>query len=188
MSANSLYRLVYASRATVVTVDDASVNANLARILMQSRKNNPPQGLVGALYYADGCFFQVLEGPRAAVDALYAKLHGDPRHRELKVLSQSAIQRLSFSGWSMKFVPQAAAVREVLGRYGVDRFDPYTLRPEALEDLVGLLVTGKPGEPAGADNKGKSTPVDPVALQARWMALAALVVSFVALAVATSGR
>jgi hypothetical protein len=152
MSANSLYRLVYASRATVVTVDDASVNANLARILMQSRKNNPPQGLVGALYYADGCFFQVLEGPRAAVDALYAKLHG----------------------------------REVLGRYGVVRFDPYTLSPGALEDLVQLLVTGSAGEPLvnGVTSMVSGSTVDHRATQALWIAGAALVMSAAALIVA----
>ncbi len=136
-------RLVYASRANFVAgVDNATVNADMARILMQSRKNNPANGLVGALYFADGCFFQCLEGPTDAVDALYARLHQDPRHSDLKVLSRNLINQLSFSRWSMKFVPNASAVRELLASHGLRSFDPYTFNPKVLADMVNLLLQG----------------------------------------------
>ena len=96
-------RLVYATRATFSAgMDHASLNADLARILMQSRRNNPAKGLVAALYFADGCFFQCLEGPAEEVDALYGRLPDDKRHRDLTMLSRVSIDQPSFSSWSMK--------------------------------------------------------------------------------------
>lgn len=136
-------RLVYASRANFMAgADNATVNSDMARILMQSRKNNPANGLVGALYFADGCFFQCLEGPADAVDALYARLHQDTRHRDLKVLSRNAIQQLSFSRWSMKFVPNAGAVRDLLANNGLHAFDPYTFNAKVLAEMINLLLQG----------------------------------------------
>lgn len=136
-------RLVYASRANFAAgPDNATVNSDLARILMQSRKNNPANGLVGALYFADGCFFQCLEGPTEAVDALYARLHKDPRHSDLKVLSRNTINQLSFSHWSMKFVPNASAVRDLLASNGLRIFDPYTFNTKVLKEMVNLLLQG----------------------------------------------
>jgi hypothetical protein len=150
---------------------------------------------VGALYFADGCFFQCLEGPADAVDALYARLHQDPRHRDLAVLGRSAVERASFAGWSMKFVPNAAAVRAVLDRHGLATFDPYRFAPAALDDMVALLVEGSEGGAAGSapivPTSGAPAPAVPMpvdraltlARQARLLACAALVVSTISLVV-----
>ena len=188
----SFLRLVYASRANFSAgADNTTVNADVARILMQSRRNNPANGLVGALYFADGCFFQCLEGPAEAVDALYARLHDDPRHRELKVLSRTVVERPSFSGWSMKFVPNASAVRSVMREHGLTTFDPYQFPPAALADMVELLVKGSdPGPPStGGNAPGTAVPapVDPalaLARQARAVAVIALVLSAMSLGLA----
>jgi hypothetical protein len=182
-------RLVYASRANFSAgADNATVNADVARILMQSRRNNPANGLVGALYFADGCFFQCLEGPPGAVDALYFRLHEDPRHRDLKVLSRADVEQPSFSGWSMKFVPNASAVRSVLREHGLATFDPYRFAPAALADMVALLVEGSdPGAAATAANAQTTNRPESIdastalARQARAIALVALVFSALSL-------
>lgn len=184
-------RLVYASRATFPTVlDNASLNSEVARILMQSRRNNPPQGLVGALYLAEGCFFQCLEGPADAVDALYARLPQDPRHRDLTVLSRESIQQPSFSGWSMKFVPNASVVRQLLDRHKLNSFDPYSFSPAMLADMVGLLLSGpdtvlgdrpEPTKPAKPTNNDE---VLAIARQARMLASLALAASLASIALA----
>lgn len=190
-----LLRLVYASRATFSAGSDiAGVSSDMARILMQSRRNNPAKGLVGALYFADGCFFQCLEGPADAVDALYARLHDDPRHRDLEVLGRAVIERMSFAGWSMKFVPNAAAVRALLRRHGMASFDPYRMSPVAIADMVQLLVEGAAdGAAEGADAPVASAtpssrqPTDSslaIARQARVLAGAALAVAVAGLGVA----
>lgn len=176
-------RLVYASRANFSAgADNTTVNADVARILMQSRRNNPANGLVGALHFADGCFFQCLEGPVEAVDALYARLHQDPRHRDLKVLSRTAIVQPSFTGWSMKFVPNAAAIQGVLREHGLATFDPYRFAPAALADMVTLLVNGTDPGLAIAHPPGDR----PLALarQARGLSAAAFALSALSVALA----
>lgn len=140
---NNFVRLVYASRATFASGEDGpGLNADVARILMQSRRNNPAKGLVGALYFGDGCFFQCLEGPAEAVDALYGKLPHDSRHRDLTVLSRESIAQPSFSSWSMKYVPNASAIRQLLDRHKLGTFDPYAFSPAMQADMVALLLSG----------------------------------------------
>ena len=144
-------RLVYASRATFTTMPaQAGIDPEVARILMQSRRNNPRDGLVGALHYADGCFFQALEGTPEAVDALYARLHKDPRHHALKVISRQVVRAPTFSGWAMKYVPNASEVAALLARHGHTRFDPYTFDAALTQGMVDLLLHGPDADAAPA--------------------------------------
>lgn len=187
-SPTNFVRLVYASRATFPASQDAlSLNSDVARILMQSRRNNPANGLVGALYFGDGCFFQCLEGPADAVDALYARLPADPRHRDLTVLSREPIRQPAFSGWSMKYVPNASVVRELLDRHGQNVFDPYRFTPAMMTDMIGLLLSGRDAQVS--DRQDRASPAGgedalAIAHRARTLATLALVGSVVALAVA----
>lgn len=140
---SELQRLVYASRATFPPSRTAgTIEVEVARILMQSRRHNPRNGLVGALYYSDGHFFQVLEGPAAAVDALYSRLHDDPRHRDLLLLIRQRVASMSFSGWAMKYVPNAAEVKALMAEHDQDRFDPYRFEAPLIDDMVSLLLKG----------------------------------------------
>ena len=137
---SDIQQLVYASRATFQSTDNGGgVEPEVARILMQSRRNNPRRGLVGALYYGDGCFFQCLEGPQGEIDKLYEQLMKDPRHRDLTVLRRQFIGHTSFAGWSMKYVPAATDVQTLLALHGKDRFDPYSFDNALLDAMVTLL-------------------------------------------------
>ena len=54
----NLIQMIYISRSTFVTTEPANViEPNVARILLKSRANNKKNGLVGVLYFGDGCFF-----------------------------------------------------------------------------------------------------------------------------------
>jgi hypothetical protein len=64
-----LIHLIYAGSA-VGTPDAAA----LARVLRDSRRNNVRVDVTGMLLYTEGTFFQVLEGPAAAVDATFATI------------------------------------------------------------------------------------------------------------------
>lgn len=187
-SSSQFVRLVYASRATFPAgQDNASLNADVARILMESRRNNPANGLVGALYFGDGCFFQCLEGPAEAVDALYARLPRDKRHRDLAVLSRESILRPSFSNWSMKYVPNASAVRQLLDRHKLSSFDPYGFSSAMLSDMVGLLLSGP--DTVLADRSAAPPPLTTddvlaIARRAQWLATLALAGSIASIAIA----
>ncbi|MGN6235645.1 BLUF domain-containing protein [Dyella sp.] len=192
---SDIQQLVYASRATFQPTDNGGgVEPEVARILMQSRRNNPRRGLVGALYYGDGCFFQCLEGPPGEIDTLYQQLMKDPRHRDLTVLRRQFIGATSFAGWSMKYVPAATDVQTLLALHGKDRFDPYRFDDELLEAMVTLLhrrsdgddlnpmpaTTGaRPGKPVSALQPAVRR--RSLGTRLAWVALAVAAVAVVAL-------
>lgn len=134
-------RLTYVSRATFPLVrDGAGIHPEVSRVLLQSRRNNGRNRLVGGLYFSDGCFFQVLEGRTEDVEALYERLHQDPRHGDLKVLDRREIAEPAFSGWAMKHVPDAPEVRNLMARHGRTGFEPYSFEPALVEAMVALLL------------------------------------------------
>ena len=136
-------QLVYASRATFApTRGVSSIDIEVARILTASRRNNPRRGLVGALYYSNGFFFQCLQGSAQALDTLYAQLASDPRHRDIVTLQRKPIAAPSFSEWAMKYVPNASEIKTVLARFGRDQFDPLSFDEPVTEAMVDLLRLG----------------------------------------------
>lgn len=104
------YSLAYESQASVpLTAPD------LLDLLEQSRENNARSGVTGILLYRHGTFLQVLEGPHAAVDALYATIAHDPRHRDVStVLVEDRVER-RFPDWTMGFADVAGELSDVDG-------------------------------------------------------------------------
>lgn len=74
-----------------------------ASLLQASRAKNQRLGLTGMLLYAEGTFFQVLEGPAEIVDALYDTIERDPRHDQVTRIIREPVARRSFSAWTMGF-------------------------------------------------------------------------------------
>jgi hypothetical protein len=135
-----LIRIVYISRATFpISGASDGIEPTVARILSTSRTNNRRNGLVGMLYYGDGCFFQCLEGETSKVQALYKTLLKDPRHKDLKIIASEPIKRLSFPDWNMKYVPVDAHMLKLLEEHGFDKFDPYRFDHHLIERVMQLL-------------------------------------------------
>lgn len=138
---SNLVQLVYVSRALFPASNNPSaVEPEVAQILAVSRTNNKRNGLVGVLYYGNGCFFQCLEGEVQAVDLLYAKLHYDARHNDLKLLSRRDISQVSFQKWSMKYVSVDIDMKILLASKGHAIFDPYKFKDETVQAILGLLL------------------------------------------------
>lgn len=135
-----LIQLVYISRATFVPAELSSgIQPNVARILLKSRINNEKNGLVGVLYFGDNNFFQCLEGEESAVETLYAKLMLDPRHKDLKIIVKKTIDALSFTNWSMKYVPLEQKMMAMLNAKGYKKFDPYKFNDDTNAQVIDLL-------------------------------------------------
>lgn len=115
------------------------IEPNVARILAKSRINNRRNGLVGVLYFGDGCFFQCLEGEETAVDTLYAKLAADTRHKDIIVFSRKVVSALSFPDWAMKYVPIEKPMTQLLQSGGYKTFDPYKFDPDMMKRVMSLL-------------------------------------------------
>lgn len=140
---SDLIQIVYVSRSTFTTMSaEQGVEPSVARILAQSRVNNARRGLVGALYFGDGCFFQCLEGRTGEVERLYAALLQDPRHTDLKVLMRRPIERTNFATWAMKYVPLDAPMKALLRELGLPTFDPYRFDEAAVAKVLDMLGTG----------------------------------------------
>lgn len=95
-----LVQLVYTSSATRLLSQDA-----LMDLLAHSRARNVADGLTGALVYCDGTFMQALEGPAAAVEATYARIGRDGRHRDATLLLREESAARQFPDWAMGFRP-----------------------------------------------------------------------------------
>jgi hypothetical protein len=141
---SDLIQIVYVSRSTFTTMPpERGIEPSVARILAQSRVNNAKRGLVGALYFGDGCFFQCLEGRTADVERLYAALLQDPRHTDLKVLVRRPIERTGFSTWAMKYVPLDAEMKALLRELAMPTFDPYRFDDATVARVLDMLGSGQ---------------------------------------------
>lgn len=110
-----LIQLIYASAAR--RDFDAG---ELAQLLQAARVNNARLGLTGMLLFAEGSFFQVLEGEAEVVDALFAKIERDPRHALVTQIIREPIPRRFFEAWSMGF--SSLSRDELAGLSGVNDF------------------------------------------------------------------
>lgn len=135
-----LIQLIYISRSTFTPQGlQMGIESNVARILAKSRINNRRNGLVGVLYFGDGCFFQCLEGEETAVDTLFAKLAADNRHKDIIVFSRKMVSALSFPDWAMKYVPIEKPMTQLLQSRGYKTFDPYKFDAEMIQSVMSLL-------------------------------------------------
>ena len=97
---SALHRLVYYSRNRI----RGEIGSHILSILASSRKNNEPVGVSGALMFNAGCFGQVLEGRREALESTFERIQQDPRHGDVSVLAFEPIAERMFGNWSMGFV------------------------------------------------------------------------------------
>lgn len=172
--------MIYISRSTFPALGNSStVEPSVARILAKSRSNNRKKGLVGVLYFGDGCFFQCLEGNEKQVDALYETLLQDNRHKDLKILSRKMISQPSFSEWTMKYIALDTEVTDLMKKNGYEKFDPYQFDNEMTNKVLDLLHLANDSEHSSEDLKSGS--VDKVNTQsdATYIAKWALFISII---------
>lgn len=114
-----LIRLIYLSRP--VGEQTAALTDS---ILRKAHAWNTQNDITGMLCEGQGVYLQALEGERSKVSSLYARIHADPRHKDLELLCCESIIERRYRGWSMARVslsdvdPQTTIVWP--------EFDPYS--------------------------------------------------------------
>lgn len=78
--------------------------AELLDLLNTARTTNEQLGISGVLLHREESFFQVIEGEREAVLALFEKIVKDPRHKRVEVLFEDAASAREFADWRMGFL------------------------------------------------------------------------------------
>ncbi|MBA4008995.1 MAG: blue light sensor protein [Erythrobacter sp.] len=73
----------------------------LAGILSAARRNNPRDGITGALVCRQDLYLQLIEGPAEAIDALYARICEDDRHANVELLLSEDMGERLFPNWAM---------------------------------------------------------------------------------------
>lgn len=119
-----LHHIIYMSTC-VKPFTDGELNG----LLLAARTANERHEITGMLVYSRGNVFQIIEGKRTDLNALYNKLLVDPRHSGLVKLADKCIQRRSFTDWSMAYTLMDCDA------FSVDRFNRSTSN---LVDLIGI--------------------------------------------------
>lgn len=92
----TLRRLIYTSRvARSVRYADAE------DIAARAAPRNQRAGLTGLLLYTPSHFVQVLEGAASDVSEAMARIGGDPRHSQLRVVDDREVGAREFASWAM---------------------------------------------------------------------------------------
>ena len=131
-------RLIYMSKAVGAQTSELSES-----ILHQAHAWNTQNDVTGVLCQGQDVFLQVLEGERAKVTKLYARIHADPRHKDLELLHCESISARRYGDWSMAYV----RLSDVDPKTKVDwpEFDPYS--PSGLSVMAridALIAQGSP--------------------------------------------
>jgi blue light- and temperature-responsive anti-repressor len=93
-----LIQLIYCSTARhPFSQEEISV------LLRDARQKNAKHNITGMLLYAEGSFFQVLEGEAEKVKMLFEKIEQDKRHQSLTMIVEEPIAERSFSDWTMGY-------------------------------------------------------------------------------------
>ncbi len=109
-------------------------DADLARLVKESRLKNASRGLTGILLHVESTFFQVLEGPPEVIDALYDAILCDPRHTRITRIIYEPIARRYFADSSMTLAMLSPAqLQEIL----------HDDDPRVREDLLAGLDEGR---------------------------------------------
>ena len=95
----AVFQTFYVSRARSA-FDETAVQA----ILDRSRRHNVSLGVTGCLLFSGRCFAQVLEGERAVVDDLAARIAADQRHDAVRFLHRASRREREYADWPMGYL------------------------------------------------------------------------------------
>jgi len=139
MPAN-LVSLLYVSQAThSLPEGEHPVEA----IVRTSVPRNASLGVTGALAFTGSHFAQVLEGPAASIDELMASILADPRHRNVEIVSRTALQQRRFANWSLAYAGPSMFVDRHI-RPLIEGRGQQAVRAEQLIDLMRRFAADQP--------------------------------------------
>ena len=133
-----LKSIFYVSARTAAGPGDG---AQVDAIMRTARARNAALGITGALIATPSHFAQLIEGPAAAIDAVFASILADPRYRDVRVLEATHRERRLFPDWTLAYAGHASfvggRVQRCLEGKGASRPDTH----ELLELMRGFALT-----------------------------------------------
>jgi Sensors of blue-light using FAD len=112
-SPDSLFRLAYTSTCSAAPAKREAVAQAIAQA---AGAHNARLGITGMLALVNERFLQVLEGPSAALEALFARIRADGRHTGVTLMSWAPVESPMFADWSMGLVERSESAAAVSSR------------------------------------------------------------------------
>jgi len=104
--------------------------AMLAGILTQARRNNSANDITGALICRQDMYIQLIEGPDAAINALFAAISADDRHTDIRLEVAEPVEERIFPEWEMldDTMPSMTFSQSEVENGAVEQASPESLR------------------------------------------------------------
>jgi len=94
-----LVHCIYSSASAKTDFTTSELNI----LLDECREQNAKAEVTGMLLYFERTFFQVLEGDRTVVEALFEKIGKDKRHDRVAKIILEPIEERDFAAWTMGY-------------------------------------------------------------------------------------
>lgn len=136
---DDLIQLVYISRSTEAHETESTIQTVNQQILFEAHAFNQEHEITGILCYGNHCYFQLIEGPKSAVELLYEKIAKDPRHQDIKLMFKEPISIRSFETWHMKYMDDVSIAMPLVRMHGHKHFSPFEFAEHLCKDLIEFL-------------------------------------------------
>lgn len=123
-------------RYAICYVSTASNDVNLEEIkdlLNKAAQYNNDHDIRGVLLYAEGNFFQILEGEKPFVEKIFEHIQKDPRHKNLIQVVGKNLQHGAFDGYKAEMVNER-------NKYNYELVKEYMEQVEGLDSQTQEVV------------------------------------------------
>lgn len=108
-------------------------NRQIDDLLRFTEEKNNRNNLAGIFLFSEGNFFQILEGEKEHVQALFKKIESDPRHTDLIIIFQKELAEAKFNRYKSSFV-------SVDTRFSSQDMESYLSQVESFDPSVRTTV------------------------------------------------
>ena len=81
--------------------EERTIDQDLINITTAAKRHNVEYGITGLLFYHNGRFLQIIEGPQKSLESLMDILETDTRHRNIERIIDEPIRERGFRDWNM---------------------------------------------------------------------------------------
>ncbi|XYD07179.1 BLUF domain-containing protein [Methylobacterium sp. NMS12] len=142
----NLFRIVYRSRSAIPG-DAEAVRQAVAALAAASRGRNAEVGVTGAMLFAAPHVVQALEGPAAAVEAVFDRICCDLRHAGIEVVESGPVLERAFGAGALSHLVPDAADGASLARLE-NGIEPADAAVAAMKLMLALLQLAEAGRTA----------------------------------------
>jgi hypothetical protein len=104
---------LYVSRSTL---PEAEIDQSIEDIVRVAQERNAALGITGALVYSDLHFGQIVEGPPESIMTLRSSILVDPRHTDIRTISDGRTGHRRFGQWALGYSGHSMVISRALQR------------------------------------------------------------------------